>query len=178
MKRHVGFLEMVIAGIILSVPMSNGVSISSAMETRNGDLWIKAALEAVIEKDGRLVLDDLNVSSHDGIVKLGGVVVTADEKALAELLATQVPGVKGVENDIMVEPPLDQDFKVEKDAERTIIENPLVHITELKIRSRGGIVTLRGIVKRESEKKFAGELLSELPDVERVKDKIEVLHGN
>lgn len=139
------------------------------------DVRIKTAMESVIEEDGHLDLDELRVSSHNGIVKLGGTVLTGDEKALAGLLATQVPGVRGVENDIAVVPPLNQDVKLEKRAENTLLQNPLLHITELKIRVRYGVITLRGIVREESERRLTDQLLSDLPGVVKVKNKLEVL---
>jgi osmotically-inducible protein OsmY len=140
-----------------------------------GDVRIKTAVESVIEEDGHLDLEELRISSHNGIVKLGGTVLTSDERALAGLLATQVSGVQGVENDIAVVPPLNQDVKLEKQVEDTLLENPLLHITELKIRARYGVITLRGIVREESERRLTDQLLSDLPGVVMVKNKLEVL---
>ena len=164
-SARVVILGMVLL-IILSAPASAG---------HRGDLRIKTAVESVIERDGRLDLDDLGVSCHNGIVKLSGTVLAGEEKGLAAQLAMEVPDVQGIENDIQVVPILNENFKVEKEAESTLLANPFLHIRELKIRARYGIVTVKGIVYHKSEKRFVSELLSELPDVKRVINKIEVL---
>jgi osmotically-inducible protein OsmY len=141
----------------------------------NKDLQIETAVESVIEEDGHLDLDELRIACHDGVVRLGGTVLTVDERALAELLAMQIPHVRAVQNNIKVERPSDQDVVLEKRAESTLLENPLLQITELLVRARHGVVTLHGIARDQGEKSLAGRLLSDLPGVVKVRNKIEVL---
>jgi osmotically-inducible protein OsmY len=141
----------------------------------NKDVQIETAVESVIEEDGHLDLDELRISCHDGVVRLGGTVLTVEERALAELLAMQVPDVRAVQDNIRVERPSDQDVELEKQAESTLLENPLLQITELLVRARHGVVTLHGIARDQGEKSLAGRLLSDLPGVVKVRNKIEVL---
>src|ERR1700751_1608731 len=91
--------RVVVLGLVLLLPFS-----APASAGHRGDLWIKAAVESVIERDGRLDLDDLRVSSHNGIVKLSGTVLAGEERGLAAQLAMEVPDVQGIENDIQVVP--------------------------------------------------------------------------
>jgi len=148
---------------------------SPAMQREKSDLWIKTALESVMEKDGHLNLNRIGVSSHNGIVKLDGTVYTGEEKGLAELIAMQIPGVRGVENDMRVIPPLDQDIAIEKQARAALIENPLLDIEQLRVHVVNGIVTLQGIVDRTRERQLADRLVSMLPDVDKVVDRMETL---
>ncbi|HET6464798.1 MAG TPA: BON domain-containing protein [Nitrospiria bacterium] len=148
---------------------------SHAMQHEKSDLWIKTAVESFMERDGHLNLNRIGVSSHSGIVKLNGTVYTGEEKGLAELIAMQIPGVRGVENDMRVIPPLDQDIAIEKQARAALIENPLLDIEQLRVRAADGVVTLLGIVDRNREKHLADRLVSMLPDVHKVVDRMETL---
>jgi len=148
----------------------------SAHAQMQNDDAVKTAVESTIERDGHLNLDDLQVSCADGLVTLRGTVLTGDERGLAELLAMQASGVRGVRNDIAVVLKLDRDLKLEKLAERTLLDNPLLHIAELELQSRHGVMTLHGIVLDPNERWLAQRLLSELPGVHGVVDDIEVLN--
>ena len=170
MKVLVSSARVVFMGMVLLLPLS-----ATPLAGHGGDLWIKAAVETVIERDGRLDLDDIRVSCHNGIVKLSGTVLADEEKGLAAQLVMEVPDVRGIENNIQVVPVLSENIKVEKEAEATLLANPLLHIRELKIRALYGMVTVKGIVYHKSEKIFVTELLSDLPDVKQVINKIEVL---
>jgi osmotically-inducible protein OsmY len=159
---------------ILFITLSQAPA-SHAMQREKSDLWIKTALESDMEKDGHLDLNRIGVSSHHGIVKLDGTVLTGEEKGLAELIAMQIPGVRGVENDILVIPPLDPDIAIEKQARAALIENPLLDIRQLRVHVVNRIVTLQGIVLRTRERHIADRLVSMLPDVDNVVDKLEAL---
>jgi osmotically-inducible protein OsmY len=159
---------------ILFVTLSQA-SASHAMQPEKSDLWIKTALESDMENDGHLDFNRIGVSSHNGIVKLEGTVLTGEEKGLAELIAMQIPGVRGVENDMRVIPPLDQDIAIEKLVRAALIENPLLDIKQLRVHVVNGIVTLQGIVDRTRERHLADRLVSMLPDVDNVVDKMETL---
>jgi osmotically-inducible protein OsmY len=159
---------------ILFITLSQAPA-SHAMQREKSDLWIKTALESDMEKDGHLDLNRIGVSSHHGIVKLDGTVLTGEEKGLAELIAMQIPGVRGVENDMRVIPPLDPDIAIEKQARAALIENPLLDIRQLRVHVVNRIVTLQGIVLRTRERHIADRLVSMLPDVDNVVDKLEAL---
>jgi len=164
------FLVLALFGVFL-IP----APASPETQREKNDLWIRTALESVMEKDGHLNLNRIEVSSRNGIVKLDGTVYTGEEKGLAELIAMQIPGVRGVENDMRVIPPLDQDIATEKQARATLIENPLLDIEQLRVRAADGTVTLLGIVDRNRERHLADRLVSMLPDVRKVVDKMETL---
>jgi len=169
MKELAVFIMLAIGGIVLF----DMASIAAPADP--GDLWIKSALESVIEKDNRLSLNHIDVASLNGTVKLNGMVLTEDEKGLAERMASQIPGVKGIENDINVLPAVDPNSELEKEAKATLIENPLLHIGELQVRARDGVVTLNGVVQQSKEKRLARRLVALLPNVHGVVNRIETL---
>jgi len=175
MKKQVCYFNLAILGVAIFLTLSIPAPAARAGQADPGDLWIKSAMESVMQKDGRLNLNRLKVRSQNGIVKLGGTAMTDDEKGLAELIAMEIPGVKGIENDIEVLPPVDPDSELQKETRVELIDNPLFHIHDLNVRARNGVVTLRGLVQRNQEKHLARRLVARLPHVHRVVNKIEAL---
>lgn len=176
---NVGGWGLLVASVLLMVMIP--VPASPAMQMEKGDLWIKTALESIMEKDGYFnvdgysSLDRVHVSVHRAIVKLGGAVLTGDEKGEAEVLAMQVPGVHAVENDIHVIPVMNKEVELEKESDSAIDENPLLDIRELRVRAQDGTVTLEGIAPRGYEEQLADQLVKMIFGVDAVHDKIEVL---
>jgi osmotically-inducible protein OsmY len=175
MKGLVDFMMLAIFGTAIFVMVSIPAPVFLATQTEQGDLWIKTALESVMEKDNHLSLNRIEVASVNGIVKLGGTVLTDDEKGLAEQIASEIPGVRGIENDIGVLPAVDPNSELEKEAKAVLIENPLLHIGELRVEARNGMVTLEGTVNQTREKHLAKRLVALLPNVHGVVNKIETL---
>lgn len=66
------------------------------------DSAINAKVKAAFAKDPGVKAIDVKVDTHLGAVQLSGWVNTAEEKARAEELAKAVPGVKTVENKIVL----------------------------------------------------------------------------
>jgi len=154
---------------------------SPEVQQNKSDLWIKTAVESLMEKDGHFNLDGYSgldrvaVSVHGGTVLLRGTVLIGEEKGTAELLAMQTTGVHAVENDIQVIPMLNQEVALEKESESDLDENPLLEIRELRVRAQDGTVTLKGIAPRGYEERLADHLVKMIPGVDAVRDKIEVL---
>lgn len=70
---------------------------------QDGDDEIADALRLVLEKDPLMVhADDVGIAVHGGVVTLGGVVTTDEERRMAEFDAWYLVGVRGVVNDIEV----------------------------------------------------------------------------
>lgn len=174
MKGLFVFVSVVILGIFMFLIFSTPVPVLPA--TDRGDLWIQSALESVMEKDGRLDLTQVGVSCSDAIVKFSGTVLTDYEKGLAELLGTEIPGVKGIQNNILVMPVADQDVKIAKEVQTTLFENPLLHINHLRVHAQNGMVTLEGIVYHTEEERLANRLVARLPRVHGVINKLETLY--
>lgn len=163
-------------GVMTLVSLSSPIRRSTVRGV--SDLWISSALESVIERDGH---DDLtrlprvSVATHDGIVTLSGAVLTDAEKGLAEELASEIPGVRGIDNTINVTPALNRDLAIEKAVQAELVEDPLVHIRDLRVRADDGVVTMEGIVSQHGEKRLARVLVARLPDVDQVIDKLETV---
>ena len=99
---------------------------------------------------------EILVHIHNGAVRLIGSVGSLTHQRLAEVLVWWSYGCETVDNQLEVTPPeKDTDNEI-TDAVRMVLEkDPLVHASQLRVGTAGGIVHLDGSVASEEERKFA-----------------------
>lgn len=73
----------------------------NSSQQQQDDSRIAGQVQAVLA-DGALNLSELSVKSVQGVVELSGIAATAEDARRAADLARQVPGVRGVKNDLKV----------------------------------------------------------------------------
>lgn len=111
---------------------------------------------------------------EDGVVTLNGRVGSLSHRRLAEVLAWWTAGCERVENRLEVSPPEEDDDNELTDAVRLVLEkDPLVHATQIRVGTAGGVVTLSGWVASEEEKRLALRDAWCVPGVWEVIDRIE-----
>jgi osmotically-inducible protein OsmY len=116
---------------------------------RKGNL--ETARESLYKAHG-----EFEVSVKDGVVFLDNIVLNLSQKRLAEVLAWWVPGTRDVINELEVSPPEEDNDGEITDALRIVLEkDPFLDATEIKVETKGGIVTLEGLVKTEAQKEMA-----------------------
>lgn len=92
----------------------------------------------------------------EGVCRLSGVVGSLSHWRLVEVLAWWSVGCQSVDNALLVEPPEEDNDDEITDAVRIVLEkDPLVHASQLTVRTRDGEVTLHGYVASEQERRFA-----------------------
>ena len=90
------------------------------------------------------------------MVTLDGRVPGLAHKRLAGVLAWWVPGVRDVVNGLEVVPPEADDDGEITDAVRIVLEkDPLVDASRIGVSSHDAVVTLRGTVRSEVERRMA-----------------------
>lgn len=98
-------------------------------------------------------LGTLGISVAGGVVTLDGAVPSLSHKRLAGVLAWWVPGVRDVVNGLEVVPPEEDGDDEISDAVRIALEkDPLVEASQVAVRTRGSVVTLRGVVRSDLER--------------------------
>lgn len=70
--------------------------------------------EWVLAQDRRVQIDDLKVDAHLGLLRLRGVVPSVSQRAIATVIAQQVPGVHAVSNALVVAPPAQHATPIER----------------------------------------------------------------
>ena len=111
---------------------------------------------------------DINVVVVDGRATLEGSVESLAEKSLASRVAKGVRGVRGVENDLVIDFPADRtDEDIAHDVTELLRWNTIVDAEAVEIEVENDVVTLSGQVDSLYEKQLAGRL-AEVIGVEEV----------
>lgn len=102
------------------------------------------------------VLGTIGISVAHGVVTLDGLVPSLAHKRLAGVLAWWVPGVRDVVNGLEVVPPEEDDDGEITDAVRLVLEkDPLVDASQVGVSTHRSVVTLRGVVRCDVERRAA-----------------------
>jgi osmotically-inducible protein OsmY len=128
---------------------------------------------------GRIDWEALDVQVNRSEVILYGEVQTKDQKGLASLIVSTVPGVEGITNSIIVEPgPYTKDHGLQKAIWQSIrsVDALRQQTHRLKVQVKNQIATLSGSVEQSPQKEAAEKAAKTVPGVENVINVIQVLH--
>lgn len=131
------------------------------------------ALELV--RDSIAARGTLEVSVNEGVVRFEGRVPSLSHKRLAAVLAWWIPGVRDVQNGLEVDPAEEDSDDEISDALRLVFDkDPLLDASEIGFSTERSIVTLRGVVASEEQRRAAEHDALYLFGVDDVVNEIEV----
>ena len=175
--RPYGILPILVAGV--SAFSAYGAGAVS-------DAAITAEVEASFLLHEKLNPFDINTTTVDGTVTLTGAVANEEQKLLAEELAAQVDGVRGVINHIVVadqpvvRPPRRSWKQIAEDrALAAMIRSRLLYHKQFRqfrfdVRCRNGVVTLYGVVPTEEDRAAVGSIVRETRGVKEIANHLNV----
>ncbi len=164
-------------------------AVGEALGRRFDDAKLQASVKAAFELNRRLQSLPLHVQAEEGVVTLRGDVPDAHSKALAEQVARQVPGVRQVVDHLRVVAATGEarDTAGERTWGENIDDQALRAKVHLALSLRGDLagakldvrvfrraVTLSGEVRSEAQRAAALQLVSDVPDVREVVDKLRI----
>ena len=115
---------------------------------------------------------------EDGIVTLDGCAPSLAHQRLAGVLAWWIPGVRDVINGLDVAAPEEDTDDEITDAVRAALEkDPFVDPSQVRVTTREAVVTLEGLVPKETEREMAELDAWYVLGVERVENRIVVHPG-
>ena len=141
------------------------------------DEQIQREVQAELEWDARIRSTEIGVAVKDGVVTLTGWVDSYAKKLAAERAAHRVRGVKAVANEIEVLLPSSAertDADIALEASRELAWEALVPADQIEVTVSRGIVTLRGEVSWEYERRAAERAVRRLSGVRNVVNFIKV----
>jgi osmotically-inducible protein OsmY len=139
------------------------------------DPMLQSKVEAQLRLDPRLNWELLQVKIDQGQVTLFGKVASPEEMGWAETVASTVPGVKGITNNIIVDSALAPDHKVRTEIWRAMKTVPaLEHNPTLNVNVRNGEVILTGAVQGEAARKAAEKAAQSVDGVRKVVNNLKV----
>lgn len=98
----------------------------------------------------------IEVRVEEGVVTLDGDVNSLAAKRLAGVLAWWVPGARDVVNGLGVEPlERDNDDEITEAVHVVLEKDPFLDAGQISVQTRGAVVTLRGVVHGETQRRMA-----------------------
>jgi osmotically-inducible protein OsmY len=171
----VAVLALSLIGLRGTAPSAGNASIGLDNEQPQTDETIRSKIEKRLLLDERIDWELLQVEVNEGHATLYGEVRTPEERGLAALLASMVPGVKGVSNSIIVEPAFTHDRKLTKAIWNVLQGVPtLSGNNTLRVNVKNSVVKLEGSVERSIQKEAAEKAVASVPGVATVINLIEV----
>jgi hyperosmotically inducible protein len=133
-------------------------------------------------------LNDVSVSQDrdKGVMTLTGNVDSADAKNQAETLAKQAAPDYTIANEVGVRPPQasnagsvasNLDSAIEDNFKASVKAHENLNDQSISASAKNGTLVIKGSVKTEAQKKEAGKLAKDVPNVQQVVNEIEVKHG-
>jgi osmotically-inducible protein OsmY len=142
---------------------------------QRSDDEIATAVRAIFTEDQAIDETSIQVSVHDRVVRLDGLVDTSNHRRYAGALCWWIPGVRRVENNLTsidVEP--ESDELLAQTIEEIFEKDPLVDRTEILILIHDGRITLSGAVAGEDARAAAESDAWSVEGVRDVTNEIEI----
>lgn len=187
MSRAFRILNMSLAAVV-SVCMSGAGALASESpvgghpiaqliaDHAQSDEQVKYKVEERLRTDGRIDWEMLDVDVQRGQVTLYGEVLTEDQKGLASLIASTVPGVRELANRIIVDRPISNDYRLRKAVWSALRDvDALREQTQtLRVLVENAVATLSGSVEQPLQKVAAVKAAQSVQGVHTVVNAIKV----
>ena len=157
-------------------PLSADPTIQTIADQAQSDEQVQSRVEERLRTDGRIDWEALAVEVRKGRVTLYGEVETQDQKGMASLIASTVPGVVGLTNSIIVDTAHSKDYRLQKAVWSVLrdVDALRQQTSTLRIRVNNAVATLSGSVEQSLQKKAAAKAAQSVPEVEKVVNAIQV----
>jgi len=157
-------------------PLSADPTIQTIADQAQSDEQVQSRVEERLRTDGRIDWEALAVEVRKGRVTLYGEVETQDQKGMASLIASTVPGVVGLTNSIIVDTAHSKDYRLQKAVWSALrdVDALRQQTSTLRIRVNNAVATLSGSVEQSLQKKAAAKAAQSVPEVEKVVNAIQV----
>lgn len=178
----------IIGTAILITALSSTAVNANNWQGKAKDAWLDGKVETALMLNGELNNFQIDTNVDQGTVTLSGTVKSDIEKDLAEQIAENVDGVKGVDNDLKVAADYQSDLeKAGSNFTTTWYDltttaglnmkyaaSDAVEATAIDVDTKEGVVTLTGTVKTEAAHDLAVEMAKSYDNVVAVNDKLVV----
>jgi osmotically-inducible protein OsmY len=117
--------------------------------------------------------DSIKTVSKDGVVTLTGTVADASHKSLAENTVASLPGVKSVDNQLLIsgqQPAEHSDTWISMKVKTALLFHRNVSASGTTVYTKDGVVTLQGVAGSEAEKELTTEYAKDIDNVKSVEN--------
>jgi hyperosmotically inducible periplasmic protein len=117
--------------------------------------------------------ENIKISSKEGVVTLSGDVLDETHKPMAQDVAEALPGVKSVENSIVIKNDK-SDTWLKMKVQSALVFHANVNAGNTNIFVKDGIVTLKGKAESPAQKELTSEYAKEVEGVKSVKNEMTI----
>jgi osmotically-inducible protein OsmY len=121
--------------------------------------------------------DDITIQSRDGVVTLTGSVLEESHKSLAQETVAELPGVKKVDNQLVVKgdsPAVNSDLWLATKVKTTLLFHRNVNALKTEVSVKDAIVTLRGDAASKAQKELTTEYAKDVTGVKDVMNEMTI----
>ncbi len=121
--------------------------------------------------------DSIKTESKDGVVTLTGTVTESSHKSLAENTVESLPGVKSVNNQLVVsgeQPKEHSDTWISMKVKSNLLFHRNVSVTGTTVYVNQGVVTLQGVADNLAQKELTTEYAMDVDNVKSVKNNMTI----
>jgi osmotically-inducible protein OsmY len=121
--------------------------------------------------------DSIKTDCKDGVVTLTGTVADASQKSLAEDTVASLPGVKSVDNQLLIngeQPAEHSDAWITMKVKTALLFHRNVSATGTSVYTKDGIVTLQGEASSMAEKELTTEYAKDVDNVKEVQNNMTI----
>jgi osmotically-inducible protein OsmY len=121
--------------------------------------------------------DSIKTVSKDGVVTLTGTVAETAHKSLAENTVASLPGVKSVDNQLVVsgeQPAEHSDTWISMKVKTALLFHRNVSASGTTVYTKDGVVTLQGVAGSEAEKELTTEYAKDIDNVKSVENNMTI----
>ena len=121
--------------------------------------------------------DSIKTESKNGVVTLTGTVAEASHKSLAENTVESLPGVKSVDNQLLIkgeQPAEHSDAWITTKVKTALLFHRNVSATGTTVTTKDGIVTLQGVADSKAQRELTTEYAKDIDNVKSVNNEMTI----
>ena len=159
------------------IAVASSILLTTNLRANDTDDRIEAAAAKSHVFKTYLKNDSITTESKNGIVTLTGTVNEPSHKSLAESTVENLPGVKSVDNQLVVKgeaPAEHSDMWISMKVKTALLFHRNVSATATDVYVKDGVVSLRGEASSMAEKELATEYAKDIDNVKEVKNEMTI----
>lgn len=161
-----------------------------SMRDTSMDAALGAKVRSALALSRRVSGMKVGVSAQSGVVVLEGRVPSQEARSIVEAIAADTPGVKGVENALVVDPQATatayegtllqriSDLETQVTLQERLRHEPLLAAANLNVAVEHGVVVLGGWVEGDLERTTALKIAQAAVGTEHVRNELQMLSPN
>ena len=163
--------------LVLLATVSTVFMTSASLRAADTDSRIESSAATSYVFKTYLKDDSIKTVSKDGVVTLTGTVTKASDKTLAEDTVASLPGVKSVDNKLLIkgeQPAEHSDAWITTKVKTALMFHRNVSGTGTSVYTKDGVVTLQGVTSSEAQKELTTEYAKDIDNVKSINNEMTI----